>query len=99
MRNLRKGVDGEPRREPPGLDYSAARFITAFCAARQTTCGVAGMVMFSWPTASVNALITAGGEAMAPASPHPFRPSGFVVQGVEVVSTLNEQKSAARGMR
>src|SRR5271156_2868985 len=97
MGNLRKRVENQPVRRP--FDYSAARFITAFCAARQTTCGVAGMVTFSWPTASVIALITAGGAAIAPASPQPFKPSGFVVQGVETVSTLNEQKSSARGMQ
>src|SRR5271163_5021749 len=100
MRNLRKrGRAAKPRREARGLDYSAARFMTAFWAARQTTCGVAGMATSSWPTASVIALITAGGEAIAPASPQPFKPSGFVVQGVETVSILNEQKSAARGMQ
>src|SRR5271156_742580 len=98
MRNLRKR---STKSAAPGatLHYSAARFMTAFWAARQTTCGVAGMATSSWPTASVIALITAGGEAIAPASPQPFKPSGFVVQGVETVSILNEQKSAARGMQ
>src|SRR5271169_4908417 len=86
-------------RAPQTFHYSAARFMTAFWAARQTTCGVAGMATSSWPTASVIALITAGGEAIAPASPQPFKPGGFVVQGVETVSILNEQKSAARGMQ
>jgi len=44
------------------------------------------------------ALITAGGEPMAPASPQPFTPSGLCVQGVTCVSTLKLGKSSARGM-
>ena len=59
-----------------------------FCAARQTTCGVAGMATSSWPTASVRALMTAGGEAIAPASPQPLMPSGLDGQRVSIVSTL-----------
>ena len=49
--------------------------------------GVAGMSIWVtlWPpdcSASTTALITAGGDPMAPASPQPFTPSGLWVQGV-----------------
>ena len=67
--------------------------------ARQTTSGVAGIGTSSWPTASVIALITAGGAAIAPASPHPLMPSGFDGHGVTVMPTTNDGRSPARGMR
>ena len=54
--------------------YSAAIGTRAFCAARQTACGVAGMARSSWPSASVIALMTAAGAAIAPASPQPLTP-------------------------
>jgi hypothetical protein len=43
----------------------------------QTFSGVAGMDRSLEPIASVIALITAGGDPMAPASPQPFMPSGL----------------------
>ncbi len=52
----------------------------------------------SGASASSTALITAGGEPMAPASPQPLVPSGLWVQGVHMVSSLNIGKSSARGM-
>ena len=48
--------------------------------------------------ASSTALMTAGGEPMAPASPQPLVPSGLWVQGVQMVPILNSGKSSARGM-
>src|SRR5580692_10156936 len=81
------------------LSHSAARFIIVFCAARQTTCGVAGIATSSWPSASVIALMTAGGEAIAPASPQPLMPSGLDGQTVSIVSILNEGRLSARGMQ
>ena len=47
--------------------------------------------------ASTTALITAGGEAMVPASPMPLTPSGFVGLGVTVRSRSNDGISAAAG--
>ena len=67
------------------------------CAARHTAWGVAGMAMSSWPRASVTALMTHAGAAMAPASPQPFTPIGFDGQGVTVMSTVNDGRSSARG--
>ncbi len=55
--------------------YSAARFMG--CMAFHTVSGVAGMAMSRTPMALVMALITAGGAAMAPASPQPFMPNGL----------------------
>jgi hypothetical protein len=49
------------------LPYSAAMRAGDFCTARQTACGVAGMATSSWPSASVMALMTAAGAAIAPA--------------------------------
>ena len=71
----------------------------AFCAARQTAWGVAGIAMSSWPSASVIALMTAGGAAIAPASPQPLIPSGFEGQGVTVMPIWNDGRSMARGMQ
>ena len=50
----------ETAHRPARANHSAARFTGAFCAARHTTCGVAGMVTSSCPTASLIALMTAG---------------------------------------
>jgi hypothetical protein len=47
-----------------------------------TVCGVAGIGTSFTPSAWQMALMTAGGEPMAPASPQPFTPSGLCVQGV-----------------
>lgn len=50
------------------------------------------------PIASVMALISAGGEPIAPASPQPLTPSGLLGQGVFEVVTVNEGRSSARGI-
>ncbi len=57
------------------------------------------MAMSSWPRASVIALMTAGGAAMAPASPQPLMPSGFDGHGVTVMPTWKDGRSIARGMQ
>jgi hypothetical protein len=44
-------------------------------------------------------LITAGGEAIVPASPIPFPPSGFVVLGVTVRSSVIVGISVAPGIK
>src|SRR5205814_3943177 len=67
--------------------------------AAHTVCGVAGIAKSSVPIASVMALITAAGAAIAPASPQPLMPSGFDGHRVIVVSTLNAGRSSARGMQ
>ena len=54
----------------------------AFWMACHTVIGVAGQAMSRTPRASVRALMKAGGEPMAPASPQPFTPSGLWVQAV-----------------
>src|SRR6185503_9109517 len=56
-------------------------------AARQTFSGVAGMSKALTPSASVIAFITAAGDAIAPASPQPFTPSGLDGDFVIVVPT------------
>src|SRR5262245_13402173 len=81
------------------LPHSAASFCDDDLIARQTACGFAGMAMFSCPSALVMALISAAGEAIAPASPQPFTPSGLDGQGVLVMVTLNDGRSCARGMQ
>jgi len=45
------------------------------------------------------ALTTAGGAAIVPASPIPLTPSGFVGEGVSVRSSSNDGNSAADGTR
>src|SRR5262249_57346825 len=57
--------------------YAALRLLLAFCNACHTVCAVAGMAKSSVPIASVMALMTATGAAIAPASPQPLMPSGF----------------------
>ena len=55
--------------------------------ARQTRSGVAGFSISVTPSgarASTTAFTTAGGAAIVPASPMPFTPIGFVVEGVVV---------------
>ena len=50
------------------------------------------------PSAWQMALITAGAEPMAPASPQPFKPSGWWLQGAPLtVSTVKLGRSSARG--
>ena len=51
--------------------------------------GVAGIAKSSVPIASVMALITATGAAIAPASPQPLMPSGLDGDLVVVMSTLS----------
>ena len=68
--------------------------------ASQTRAGEAGMSRSVTPEprkASSTALITAGGEPIAPASPQPLVPSGLWVQGVQTVSSVNFGRSSARG--
>ena len=70
--------------------------------ARHTRSGVAGIVMSVMPSsasASTTAFITAAGEAIAPVSPTPFTPSGFVGLGVSVRSSSQRGNSAADGTR
>src|SRR6267154_4872384 len=81
------------------LPYSAAILREDRRTARQTACGVAGIAIASWPMASVIALITAAGAAIAPASPQPLMPSGFEGHGVFVISTSKLGRSSARGMQ
>src|ERR1700722_3920236 len=83
----------------PADDRSPARLIMGFCAAGQPTCGVAGIATSSWPSASVSALMTAGGEAIAPASRQPLMPSVLEGHTVSIVSILNEGRLSARGMQ
>src|SRR5262249_46740628 len=78
--------------------YSAAPGRRAAWAACQTFSGVAGMSRCGMPSASVTALISAAGEAMAPASPQPLTPSGLCGHGVFVLPTLKLGRSSARGM-
>src|SRR5262245_13985241 len=57
--------------------------------ASQTFADVAGISMCITPRgrkASRSALITAGGVAIAPASPMPLTPSGFVLHGISTKS-------------
>src|SRR5690606_12695065 len=73
------------------IRYSLFRYSpVSQCNAAQTFCGVAGIVSWLLPIASVMALMTAGGEPMAPASPHPLMPSGLPGQGVFDVDTWND---------
>ncbi len=65
-----------------------------------TFSGVAGRstsVTPMWERASTTALMTAGGEAMVPASPMPFTPSGFVGLGVQVRWSSKFGSSGAPG--
>jgi hypothetical protein len=50
-------------------------------------------------SASTAALTIAGVEPSVPASPTPFAPSGLTGVGVTVLSSSNQGKSVARGMR
>jgi len=63
--------------------YAAAFFELFFFIAFQTFSAVAG-IETSVPIASTTAIITAGGAAIVPASPHPLAPNGFEVAGVDV---------------
>ncbi len=79
--------------------YAALALVFAFCNACHTACAVAGMAKSSVPIASVMALMTATGAAIAPASPQPLMPSGFEGDFVMVMSTFSAGRSWARGMQ
>src|SRR5262249_58456582 len=79
--------------------YAALRLLFAFFNACHTVCAVAGMAKSSVPIASVMALMTATGAAIAPASPQPLMPSGFEGEGVLVISTFSAGRSCARAMQ
>src|SRR3974390_3334432 len=68
------------------------------CNADHTACAVAGIDSCSVPIASVMALITAAGEAIAPAPPQPLMPSGLDGEFVSVSPMLNNGRSCARGI-
>ena len=69
------------------------------CAAFHTLYGDAGIGTSLTPSALQIALISAGGEPIAPASPQPLTPSGLCVHGVPLtVSTVKVGKSSARGI-
>src|SRR5262245_25670213 len=92
---LEWGERGGP--SPPATAYSAAFFSAlARRMAAHTACGVAGIGTSSEPMASVSALMTAGGAAMAPASPQPLMPSGLDGQRVLVMPTVKDGRSWAR---
>src|SRR5947199_9944017 len=89
-----------PARGERDIHFHAALGIRfALCSAAHTVCGVAGIVRSSLPIASVMALMTAGGAAIAPASPQPLMPSGLDGHFVIVVSTVNRGRFCARGMQ
>src|SRR5262249_35596814 len=79
--------------------YAASRVLLAFCNACHTVWAVAGIAKSSLPIASVMALMTATGAAIAPASPQPLMPSGFDGDAVLVMSTLSTGRLWARGMQ
>src|SRR6185503_15765289 len=83
----------------PGCSYAAWRLLLTFCNACHTACAVAGIAKSSVPIASVMALITATGAAIAPASPQPLMPRGFEGDFVMVKSTLSVGRLCARGMQ
>src|SRR5690554_1138005 len=93
---------GEGRHEPIAhcllpIPLLPQCFVTAFSAAH-TFCEVAGIVRSLLPIALVMALMTAGGEPIAPASPQPLMPSGLPGHGVFWCDSLNDGRSSARGM-
>src|SRR5262247_4266140 len=98
---------GLPHRRRPVLgecvhrerSYAASRLLLAFCNACHTVCAVAGIAKSSLPIASVMALMTATGAAIAPASPQPLMPSGFDGDFVVVMSTFSVGRFWARGMQ
>ena len=70
--------------------------------ARRTVMGEAGIRTSVMPwgrRASTTAFMTAGVEAMVPASPMPFTPMGLVPDGVTVWSNFMSMHSAAEGTR
>src|SRR5256885_4417592 len=72
------------------------------CINCQSFCGVAGIATSRTPngwSASTMAFITAGVEAIVPASPIPFVPNGFTGLGVMVAASSNDGRSEAVGIR
>ena len=69
--------------------------------ASHTRAGVSGMSMCAMPngwSASITALAIAAGDAIAPASPTPFTPSGLTGDGVTVRSVSNIGSMSAFGI-
>src|ERR1700730_7355267 len=69
--------------------------------ARQTLSGVAGMLSLApapFGIALAIAFMIAASEAVVPASPTPFTPSGLVVAGTGCRGLLTGGMSSARGM-
>ena len=78
----------------------APSFARAFRIACQIFGGVSGMSMWAMPngaSASITALATAAVDAIAPASPAPFTPSGLTGDGVTVRSSSNAGSWSAFG--
>src|SRR5437867_3457841 len=72
------------------------------CINCQSFCGVAGIATSRTPngcSASTIAFITAGVEAIVPASPIPFVPNGFTGLGVKVAASSKDGRSDAVGIR
>ena len=94
-----RALRGHPGEEAESVLREFARHPKpAFRIAAHTVDGVAGMARSSLPMASVIALTTAAGAAIAPASPQPLMPSGFDGHFVTVVSTLRCGRFSARGI-
>src|SRR5262249_42705089 len=77
----------------------AAFHRAAITIALHTFAGVAGPLKAVTPSgakASRMALVIAGKAAIAPASPHPFTPSGLVVQRVGLKPRRNAGRSTTR---
>src|ERR1051326_8361221 len=83
---------------PKFRPQAALRAPFDFWIALHTADAVAGMVTCSLPIASVIALMTAAGAAIAPASPQPLMPSGVDGHLVTVMSTLNVGRACAGGL-
>src|SRR5256885_7123496 len=72
------------------------------CISCQSFCGVAGIATSLTPkgsSASTMAFITAGVEAIVPASPMPLVPNGFTGLGVTVAASSNDGRSEAVGIK
>src|SRR5438309_4136891 len=72
------------------------------CISAQSFCGVAGIATSLTPngsSASTMAFMTAGVEAIVPASPTPLVPSGLTGLGVTVAASSYEGRSDAVGIR
>src|SRR5205085_6008616 len=94
--------DGLLGRARPGVVELGRDHLLPPWIAAHTRLGDAGMSMSVTPKgcrASTMALITAGVEAIVPASPMPFTPIGLVGLGVTVWSRVSWGNSAALGTR